>query len=57
MIAMAQGLKLGIVAEGVEMPDQEAFLASKGCDVIQGYLVSRPMPATQIEPLLASNVH
>lgn len=54
MITMAQGLKLNVVAEGVEMPDQEAFLASKGCDVIQGYLVSRPVPAAQIETLLAA---
>ncbi len=52
MITMAQGLRLNVVAEGVEMPDQEAFLASRGCDVIQGYLVSRPLPANQMEVLL-----
>ena len=54
IIAMTHSLKLNVVAEGVEMPDQEAFLASKGCDVIQGYLVSRPVPAAQIETLLAA---
>ncbi len=45
MIAMARGLKLAVVAEGVEMPDQEAYLASRGCDLVQGYLYSRPLPA------------
>ncbi|MFN3888695.1 MAG: EAL domain-containing protein, partial [Aquabacterium sp.] len=45
MIAMARGLKLNVVAEGVEMPDQEAYLASRGCDIVQGYLYSRPLTA------------
>nr|WP_236651233.1 EAL domain-containing protein [Aquabacterium fontiphilum] len=52
MIAMAHGLRLHVVAEGVEMPDQEAFLAAHGCDVAQGYLYGRPMPADQVAPLL-----
>lgn len=52
MIAMAHGLRLHVVAEGVEMPDQEAFLAAHGCDVAQGYLYGRPMPADQVTPLL-----
>jgi EAL domain-containing protein (putative c-di-GMP-specific phosphodiesterase class I) len=52
MISMARGLRLNVVAEGVEMPDQEAFLTSCGCDIVQGYLYSRPVPATQLEPLL-----
>ncbi|MGE5451793.1 MAG: EAL domain-containing protein [Acidobacteriota bacterium] len=54
MITMAQGLRMNVVAEGVEMPDQEAFLASRGCDVIQGYLVSRPLPANQMETWLSA---
>jgi len=54
IVQMGRALGLQVVAEGVEMPDQEAFLASKGCDVIQGYLVSRPVPAAQIETLLAA---
>jgi len=53
MISMARGLKLHVVAEGVEMPDQEAFLSSLGCDVAQGFLYSRPVPADQIAALLA----
>jgi diguanylate cyclase (GGDEF)-like protein/PAS domain S-box-containing protein len=52
MISMAHGLRMHVVAEGVEMPDQEAFLASRGCDVVQGYLYSRPVPAVQIEHML-----
>ena len=49
---MAHGLRLHVVAEGVEMPDQEAFLSSLGCDVAQGYLYSRPVPAPQITHML-----
>jgi diguanylate cyclase (GGDEF)-like protein/PAS domain S-box-containing protein len=52
MISMAHGLRLHVVAEGVEMPDQEAFLSSLGCDVAQGYLYSRPLPASQMRHLL-----
>ena len=52
MISMARGLKLHVVAEGVEMPDQEAFLAALGCDVAQGYLHGRPLPAELLTPLL-----
>lgn len=55
MISMAHGLRMNVVAEGVEMPDQEAFLASRGCDVVQGYLYSRPVPAVQIEHLLGNS--
>jgi EAL domain-containing protein (putative c-di-GMP-specific phosphodiesterase class I) len=52
MITMAHGLRLKVVAEGVEMPDQEAFLARHGCDLVQGYLYSRPLAARQVESLL-----
>ncbi len=51
MISLAHGLNLTVVAEGVEMPDQEAFLSNLGCDVAQGYLFSRPVPPLQIEAL------
>ena len=54
MIAMARGLKLAIVAEGVEMPDQEAYLAGRGCDVVQGYLYSRPVPGPALASWLAT---
>jgi diguanylate cyclase (GGDEF)-like protein len=48
IIAMAHGLKLNVVAEGVETIEQLRFLESFGCDMIQGYLVSRPLTAEQI---------
>jgi diguanylate cyclase (GGDEF)-like protein/PAS domain S-box-containing protein len=52
MISLAHNLKMRVVAEGVEMPDQEAFLAAKGCDMAQGYLFSRPVTASQVEKFL-----
>ncbi len=44
IIAMAHGLRLKVIAEGVERPEQMRFLADHGCDVIQGYLLSKPQP-------------
>jgi diguanylate cyclase (GGDEF)-like protein/PAS domain S-box-containing protein len=45
IIGMAHHLGLRVVAEGVETPEQLSFLLDHGCDEIQGYLISRPMPA------------
>jgi diguanylate cyclase (GGDEF)-like protein len=44
VIQMARALGINTVAEGVETEEQAIFLASHGCDVLQGYLVSRPLP-------------
>lgn len=44
IIAMAHGLKLQVTAEGVETEQQRAFLQAHGCDFMQGYLLSRPLP-------------
>ena len=44
IIAMAKGLGLEVVAEGVETPAQLAFLRRHGCDLYQGYLLGRPVP-------------
>ncbi len=52
-IAMAHGLGLKVVAEGVETEEQRALLAYQGCDYGQGFLFSRPVPAEKIEELLA----
>lgn len=49
MIEMAHNLKLEVVAEGVETPQQLAFLRRHGCDEFQGYLVSPPVPAEDFE--------
>lgn len=52
IIAMAHSLKLEVVAEGVETREQLEFLKMRGCEYAQGYLISRPMSAPQLTPLL-----
>ncbi len=44
IIAMAHGLRLKVIAEGVETPEQLALLRAHGCDAVQGYYFSRPLP-------------
>jgi diguanylate cyclase (GGDEF)-like protein len=55
MIAMAQDLGLGIVAEGIETPEQLRWLQQAGCQVGQGYLLSRPVEAASVPPLLEAS--
>jgi EAL domain-containing protein (putative c-di-GMP-specific phosphodiesterase class I) len=55
IIGMAHSLKLSVVAEGVETQDQKLFLQFKGCDIMQGYLVSRPLPTDEITSFLTSH--
>lgn len=45
IIAMAHQMSMRVIAEGVETEAQADFLRAKGCDVLQGYLVGRPVPA------------
>jgi diguanylate cyclase (GGDEF)-like protein/PAS domain S-box-containing protein len=52
IIAMAKGLGIAPMAEGVETPEQRAFLYRRGCRLMQGFLFGKPMPADQLEPLL-----
>ena len=47
IIAMAHTLKLRVVAEGVETPEQLAFLKERDCDSWQGYLFSKPLPGEE----------
>jgi diguanylate cyclase (GGDEF)-like protein/PAS domain S-box-containing protein len=54
IIAMGHALQLNVIAEGVETPEQLDFLRRHGCDGIQGYLFSRPLPAEEITRLLQS---
>ena len=45
IVQLARTLGIAVVAEGVETEAQRAFLCGIGCDVLQGYLISRPQPA------------
>lgn len=52
IIALARSLELQVVAEGVETQAQMDFLKAQHCDAIQGYLISRPVPAERFADLL-----
>ncbi|MDP2030350.1 MAG: EAL domain-containing protein [Thiobacillus sp.] len=52
ILALCKGLNLGTVAEGVESRSQLESLRKLGCPVVQGYLISRPVPAENIVTLL-----
>ena len=47
IIALAQSLRLRLVAEGVETEAHREFFQREGCDEIQGYLIAWPMPADE----------
>jgi diguanylate cyclase (GGDEF)-like protein/PAS domain S-box-containing protein len=51
IIELAAALGMEAVAEGVEREDQRRFLVESGCPLAQGYLLGRPVPAAEIEPL------
>jgi len=52
IIVMAHTLHLQVVTEGVESLEQYEFLERSGCDFIQGYLLSRPVPLHELRPVL-----
>ena len=52
IITLAHNLKLAVIAEGVETLAQLDYLRSQGCDEMQGYYFSRPLPADEFEQLL-----
>ncbi|MCW8917721.1 MAG: EAL domain-containing protein [Gammaproteobacteria bacterium] len=52
IISLAQSLRLQTVAEGVESEAQRDFLKQAGCDLMQGFLFSRPLPAEELAQLL-----
>lgn len=54
IIAMAHGLGLEVIAEGVETEAQWRFLQSLNCDFAQGYYFGKPMPKQQFEEYLAN---
>jgi diguanylate cyclase (GGDEF)-like protein/PAS domain S-box-containing protein len=52
IIALAHNLKLAVIAEGVETPEQLRYLRHHGCDEMQGYYFSKPLAAHDFEALL-----
>ncbi len=56
IITLAHNLKMQVVAEGVELMDQLVYLKTAGCDVAQGYFLSRPVPLAQTEALLKQGI-
>jgi EAL domain-containing protein (putative c-di-GMP-specific phosphodiesterase class I) len=55
IIAIAHSLKLDVIAVGVETEKQLEFLETRGCNMIQGYLFSPPLPSYDIIPLIQEN--
>lgn len=55
IISIARELGLGMVAEGVERPEHRDSLTALGCDVMQGYFFSRPIPSAQVSDYLTRN--
>ena len=53
MIQLGKSMELNVVAEGVETAEQAELLKSFGCNVIQGYYISKPVPPEEIDVLLA----
>jgi EAL domain-containing protein (putative c-di-GMP-specific phosphodiesterase class I) len=54
-VNLAHELGLKVVAEGVEDPECLQFLKSIGCDMAQGYLISRPLPAADLIRLMETS--
>lgn len=48
IIGLAHNLRLRVIAEGVETPEQRQFLKAHGCDLMQGYLLAKPMPFAEL---------
>jgi EAL domain-containing protein (putative c-di-GMP-specific phosphodiesterase class I) len=53
-VQLGHALDLEVVAEGVEDADTYAYLAAEGCDVVQGYLLSPPLPPDRFAEWLDS---
>ncbi|THB70576.1 MAG: EAL domain-containing protein [Desulfobulbaceae bacterium] len=53
-LAMAEAMSMKVVAEGVETQTQKEMLSNEGCDILQGYLIARPMPLDDLKNYLAA---
>lgn len=56
IIALGSGLRMKVLAEGVERIEEKEFLLKQNCTLIQGYLFSKPLPLDEIEVLLEKGV-
>jgi diguanylate cyclase (GGDEF)-like protein len=56
IVSVAHSLDLSVVAEGVESQEQWACLRHLGCDIVQGYLFSQPVPAEEVGPILLNGL-
>ena len=56
IIGMGRSLGLEVIAEGIELQEQAGVLRGLGCEQIQGYLISRPMPADQARSYIGERV-
>ena len=56
LLGMAHAMGLTVVAEGIERPEQAAFLAAQRCDSAQGFHFAKPMPAADLEGMLTGAV-
>ncbi len=57
IITLAHQLNLEVVAEGVETHEQLKFLTNLGCDCVQGYLFSKPLPPRQFESFISQRTY
>ncbi len=57
IIALAHSLRLEVVAEGVETEAQLRFLREQNCDILQGYYLSKPIPADKFEQFIITEAH
>lgn len=57
IVALAGSLNLRVVAEGIETEAQRELLTSMGCEEMQGYLVSKPLPAAELASWLRLNAN
>ena len=57
IITLAHRLSLSVIAEGVETLEQLRFLTTLGCDGVQGYFFSKPLPSAQFEIFLANQTY
>jgi EAL domain-containing protein (putative c-di-GMP-specific phosphodiesterase class I) len=55
MISLAQACGLRVLAEGVETTEHDALLKELGCDLLQGYLLARPMSAESLRALISAS--